>query len=132
MASGIMNGGATLGLAAILPGASNVYIALLTQLPSDADGTGLVEASGNGYARVAVSAWLTITDTSGTKRVNQNAITFSALTGALNDIVGWAIYTASSGGTLLGVGSTTSQDFIATDQPQFAAQTLGLYSKASI
>ena len=72
------------------------YLALLTTLPSDNTGTGLVEMSGGSYARVQIdSSWAAAS--SGTASTNAN-IEITCNTGT---VVGWAMYDTSTSGNML-------------------------------
>jgi hypothetical protein len=135
--SGLSSTGVNVALAAIMVSGTDRYVGLLTTLPNSRDGTGLVEASGSGYARVAHSAWLNGTSGSDVVRMNSGSVTFAALTAALDGIVGWGIWDAAAAGNLLAFGpmltaggDETSIDFIASDQPQFADQELKLAVRA--
>lgn len=105
-----------------LPQGTDVWIALFTTMP-DADGVGGVEAAGSSYARVAHQDWVTsVRESDGvsfTERRNNGDIEFPTLTGALDGVVGWGAYDASTGGALRW-GSTfrKERDFIATEQPR--------------
>lgn len=86
------------------------YVALFTTLPAD-DGTGGTEVSGTGYARVGYnpsdSNWSAI---SAGESHNLVKIQFGSPTANWGTVVGWGIYSASSGGTyLLGDTLTTSR-----------------------
>lgn len=129
---GLSEIGKELALAAVLPNGTDVWVALLTTMPDEEDGTGLVEAMGSGYARVAHDAWLNTTADGVTYRTNDGAIEFAALSGALS-VVGWAIYDADTGGDLLAFGSlrdvageVLAYNFVSTDQPRFIAQELSI------
>ena len=89
---------------------ANVYLALCTVLPTDADtGATLTEANYTGYARKAVAA-ADLNAASGGSISNGNAITFAACTAGSSTIVGWALVTSSSGaGTIIAWGSMTSK-----------------------
>lgn len=129
MASGLMNTGAATALAAAIPNGTSVYVGLLTQMPLDATGAGLIEAAGSGYARIAFSTWLTTNSTSGSIRTNSGAITFAALSAALAGIVGFGIWSAITGGNLIACGLVNNGvaiSFVSTDQPSFADQTLNV------
>lgn len=115
----------------VLPSGTNKYVGLLTALPTDRDGTGLVEATGASYARVANLAWTTATVVNDTVRSNTSAVTFPTLTGALAGIVGWAIWSASVAGNLIAFGPLTdssdlpvTRSFVNGDTPRFAAAEL--------
>jgi len=123
---GLSQYGAEQSLLALIPAATARYIALFTSIP-DFDGGGGVEASGSGYARKSHSAWATATASDVTRRSNTGAITFAALTGALNGITAWGMYDAAVAGNLIARdyirdsnGDAISRDFIATDQPTFS------------
>jgi hypothetical protein len=110
----------------VLPNGTNKFIALLTTLPTARDGTGLVEASGSGYARKAHQAWTNSTVANNTVRANNGAITFAALTGDLPGIVGWAIYDLIAGTNLIAfgplvdaAGAEITRNFLNGDQPVF-------------
>lgn len=91
-----------------------LYVALLTTMPTAASGTGLVEVSGTGYARQAVtgaSGWNAITtngDNVTEQATNNAAITFPAAGGSWGTVLGVAIYDAVSAGNLLMYGTLTS------------------------
>jgi len=72
-------------------------IGLLTTMPAD-DGTGFVEASGNGYARVTRNPSDANYNISTDIVSNAADIVFNALTGPIGEIVGWATF--DGGGTI--------------------------------
>lgn len=120
-----------LSTANVLPSGTNKYIALLTALPTARDGTGLVEASGSAYARVAHSAWVNVTSGSDTLRKNSGTIAYTTFTANLSGVLGWAIYSASTGGSLIAFGPLVDSDglavtrnFLNGDQARFADQEL--------
>jgi hypothetical protein len=122
-----------LSTANVLPSGTNKYVALLTTLPSARDGTGLVEATGSSYARVAHSAWSNSTVSDDTVRSNSSTITFPTLTGSLSGVVGWAIYSASTSGNLIAFGPLVddtgveiTRNFISGDVPTFATGELDI------
>jgi hypothetical protein len=79
-------------------------VALYTVLPAD-DGTGGTEVTGGGYARVNSSGkWSTPSAGVGS---NSSTIDFGTSSASWGTIVGWAIMTASSGGTMLRKGPVT-------------------------
>ena len=97
---------------------STVYVALLTTVPSDDTGTGLVEVSGGAYARQAIvgsSGWSSIAPVSGgsgttpEQMSNAGVITFPTPTANWGTIIGIALYDASTAGNLLYWSSITSQ-----------------------
>jgi hypothetical protein len=130
-----MGGMATYGkqqaLAGLFPNGTAFYAGFLTALPSDDDGTGLVEATGSGYARKSHSAWMNVDESPEWYRVNNGAIEFAALTADLEDIVGWGIWTAVSGGSLVAWGpmldvgeNEITKTFTNGNQPRFVSQEL--------
>lgn len=83
------------------------YVALLTALPTDGDGTGITEANWTGYARVAVTNNSTnfpaATVVSHVATVTcQAAIAFGTVSGlgSAITVVGIALYDASSSGNM--------------------------------
>lgn len=138
MSLGLAQSGSEAALDAVLPNGTDRFIALLTTLPSDVAGTGLVEATVAGYARIAHDAWANATASNKTTRSNSSAITFAALTEDLPDVVGWGIFDALTVGTLLAFGETVdaadipiSVDFVATNEPRFAIGELELFLQVS-
>lgn len=130
-----MGGLATFGkqeaLKGVLPNGTEFFAAFLTTLPSDDAGTGLIEATGSGYARKGHSVWISVDESPEWFRVNSGAIEFAALTANLKDILGWAIYTAVSGGTLVAFGdlldvseNEITKTFTSGSQPRFVSQEL--------
>lgn len=95
-------------------------------LGSAASDSSFTEISGSGYARVQVTAW-TI---SNGQASNTSAVTFPVATGSWNSGSSFAyfgVYTASSGGTLIGYGSLDSARTVTTDsQPAFASGVLAV------
>jgi len=130
-----MGGLATYGkqqaLAGVLPNGTAAYAGFLTTLPTDDAGTGLVEATGSGYARLGHSAWMNVDESPEWYRVNNGAITFAALSADLDDCVGWGLWTAVAAGTLIAWGplldvgeNEVTQTFTSGNQPQFVTQEL--------
>ena len=130
-----MGGFATYGkqqaLAGVLPGSTTFYVAFLTTLPTDDDGTGLVEATGSGYARKSHGVWVNVDESPEWYRANSGAIEFAALTANLEDIVGWAIYTLVTGGSLVAWGplldvseNEITKTFTSGNQPRFVTLEL--------
>lgn len=126
---GLSEYGAEQGLAStnVLPNGTSKYVALLTALPTARDGTGLVEAAGSGYARIAHNAWVNATVGNDTIRKNNGVITYAVLTGNLSGIVGWAIYSAVAAGNLIAfgplvdsAGAEVTRNFLIGDQPRWA------------
>lgn len=81
---------------------ANLYLALLTAMPTKDDGTSLVECAASGYARqpITPAQWAAIT-TAGdfvTEQTSTNAdVVFPAM-GTTQTIVGCALYDASAAG----------------------------------
>lgn len=130
-----MGGLATYGkqqaLANVLKNGTTYYAGFLTTLPSDDDGTGLVEASGSGYVRKGHSAWINVDESPEWYRVNNGAVEFAALTDDLEDCVGWALWTTLGGGSLVGFGplldvggNEITKTFTSGNQPRFVDQEL--------
>jgi hypothetical protein len=128
--SGLTDYGEQQALIALLPNGTNVYIGFFTTLPAD-DGTGGVEASGSGYARVNHAAWINVAEDPITYRVNNGAISFSALTADLASIIGWGIWDAAVAGNLIAFGplldvseNEITKTFTSGNQPRFVDQEL--------
>lgn len=131
--AGLTTYGLGLGLAPSLPNGTTRYLALLTTLPTSVDGTGAVEASGSGYARAGHSAWTATTIDGVSYRRNNGTIEWPELTGALDGVAGWGIYTDSSGGSLIAygpvqdiTGADTTRNLAATDMPRLLDQELNV------
>lgn len=86
--------------AALLSGQAT-YVALLTTLPVDSSGEGLVEAA---LARVSCVAWVATTQDGGQVITNNAAIEFTEVSAALA-VVGFGIFDSFSGGGLIAVGA---------------------------
>lgn len=91
---------------------SNLYVALLTTMPTDNTGTGLVEVSGTSYARqqVTPAQWAAIATTgSFTETTSSNvAVTFPAAGSNWGTVVGVALYDALTTGNLLRFGTLST------------------------
>lgn len=117
-------------LATIIPTSSQTWAGFFTVAPDD-DGTGGTEATGSGYARAAVSSWVT-TEVSGVRYRETGAdVAFAALTADLDDIVAWGVWDAVSGGNLLAwgplldvSGNEVTQTFTSGNQPRFSTGEL--------
>lgn len=100
-----------------------IYVALSTEDPLD-DGSGLVEPSGNGYARAQTAS----TDwnvSSGGAIDNTNEITFNEAAGNWGTITHFALMDAASGGNLLVRGALSQSKPVSSgDTPKFAAGDL--------
>lgn len=118
----LLNGGA-----AVTP--ANVYLALFTTLPSG--GAGGTEASGGGYARLAVltdnSHW-TVTANSAANAADLAMFTASGAVSSSANIVGFGLYDASTSGNLLAYAPVATPAAITTSGqvPTFTAGTLVL------
>lgn len=84
-------------------GTTSIHISLLSVLPEE--GTGEIEISPIGYARVPETVWTTIPSdsTAATIRSNGSTLTFGAY-GEDVTVRGWAAYDALTGGNLLASG----------------------------
>jgi hypothetical protein len=110
---------------------TNVYVALYTSDPTDADsGT---EVTGGSYARVAVSvadaSWSAPADNSGSQRItNAGAITFPAPTANWGTVTHFGIRDASSAGNLLHHGALGTSRTINNGDgaPSFAVGALAI------
>lgn len=110
---------------------ANLYVALLTAVPTKNDGTGLTEVSGSSYARQAIasSGWSAISqaaDSIHDQISNSAAVTFPAVTTTSYTVVGVAIYDAATVGNLLWYASVTSQAVAVGNQYSIAAAALVL------
>jgi hypothetical protein len=129
--SGLTDYGEQQALIALLPNGTNVYVGFFTVLPTADDGTGGTEATGSGYARKDHQAWLNVAEVPITYRVNNGAVEFAALTADLEDIVGWGIWDAVSGGNMIAFGplldvseNEITKTFTSGNQPRFVDQEL--------
>lgn len=83
------------------------YVALLTTLPTDNNGTGLVEVTttGTAYARQAVTSstgWSAVSTSGSLQQMsNAAAVTYAAATANYGTVVGVAVYDAVTAGNLL-------------------------------
>jgi hypothetical protein len=104
---------------------TSVYVALFTAAPSDTGGG--TEVSGNGYARVTMTAGWTITGTA-TRAENTAAVTFPQASGGnWGTITHVGIFDAATVGNLLFHGALTASKVVNdTDQIEFPATTLGV------
>lgn len=104
---------------------TNFYVALLTTNPTKNDGTGLVECSDTGYARLPIapaSGWSAISlngDNIHDQISNAAALLFGAAVAAYT-VVGLAIYDALTLGNLLAYGAVASQTVSPPNQYQIA------------
>ncbi len=109
---------------------ANVYFALFTAAPAESGGG--TEASGGGYARVAVAnnntnfAAASSPGGVGTK-LNATMIAFPQASGSWGTVTHFGIFDASSGGNLLISGAlTTSRAVVSGDTPRFLANAFSL------
>lgn len=128
--AGLTPTGLGLGLTAALANGTPRYVALFTTNPGS-DGVGAVEATGSGYGRASHSAWIDAVVAGVTYRKNDGTIEWAEVTGILAGIVGWGIYTASSGGSLLAFGpvrdvdgNEVTRNLAARDMARFLDQEL--------
>ena len=124
--SGLTDHGEGLAIAGALPNGTARYVGFFTVEPTADDGTGGTEATGSGYARKSHSAWTTTTVGEVTYGINNGAVTFTALTADLEDIVAWGVWDAASGGNLIAfgplldvAGNEITQTFTSGNNPQF-------------
>ena len=111
----------------LLPNGSDSYVGLFTTMP-ELDGTGGVEASGSGYARVVHSTWYDSIVGHVATRLNLGAIRFAALTAGLT-VRGWGVWDGAD--DLVAFGPTRNADLrprafslVATDEPGFTSGAL--------
>jgi len=128
---GLATYGKQLAFEGALPNDTEFFVGLLTTVPTDDAGTGLVEATGSGYARIGHSTWLSIVDSSEWYRVNKDAVELAVLTSDLTGILGWGIWTLGAGGSLVAWGSLVDVDsnsvtrtYKSGDQPRFISQEI--------
>lgn len=102
---------------------TDLFVALSTADPLD-DGSGLAEPAGGSYARVNFNTW-----NAAAARVttNNGVVTFPTATGAWGTITHWAIFTASSGGTMIAHGALTAPKVVGVgDTASFADDALSI------
>lgn len=86
-------------------GPTTLYIGLFTTNPSDDAGTGVVEVSGNAYARASVTSGMSATGWAGTQAAaSTTASTGTGGTTSNNGIITFATPTPAGWGTVTGVG----------------------------
>jgi len=93
------------------------WLALLTTLPTNPDGTGLVEASGGNYGRASVAF-----DAASVGVMANTAAEYvpsAASTADLGTIVGWALYDAETGGNLVAYGELMLGESLGSSDTQF-------------
>jgi len=102
--------------------ATNIYVALFVGDPTDT-GTGGVEVSGGGYARVSTTPADWNVAAAGSID-NANVITFAKATGSWGTPDYFALYDAVAG-NLIGSGAITTPKATTTDDtPSFAAGSI--------
>lgn len=104
----------TAGRDAAITGNTSVitHVGLLTAITSWRAGT-VTEATFTGYGRASIT-WGAAGDTTagdGRKKSNSAAVTFAQNTGSNQDVIAYGLYSASTAGTLHGIG------LLDTDQP---------------
>lgn len=109
------------------------YFALVTTAPTTNTGTGLVEATGTGYARVAVTKNATNFPAASARSISNGvAITWAQAGASWGTIVGIALYDAASAGTFLGYAALgTSKAVNSGDTAQIAAGAFTVTSAGS-
>ena len=103
---------------------TTLKIDLLTTMPTDDAGTGLVKASYTGYVQKSVTNNSTnfpaATGADPSVKSNGVAFTFGEKTDAGSiTVLGWVIY-KNDGTTIIQIGSVTSQAVAQDDTPEFA------------
>jgi len=108
-------------------GLTNVYIGLFVTTQSTDAGPG-TEVTGGSYARVqSKGSWATPTSGNPSSVTTNAVITFPTATAAWGDIIGFAIFSALSGGTMLMWGALTATKTVGNgDTASFAAGALTL------
>ena len=102
-----------------------IYVGLSTADPTD-DGSGLVEPSGNGYARVQTSASDCNAASSGSLD-NAGDITFAQATGNWGTITHFALFDAATAGNMLAHGTLSQSKAIGeSDTARFEAGDLDI------
>ena len=102
---------------------ASVYLALFTDMTGvEESGTLTNELSGNGYARKQITG---LPAASSGQIASDAAIYFDPATGDWDEVVGWAIMDAASGGNVLYAGTLTiPRTFLSGDTPYIAAGAL--------
>jgi hypothetical protein len=104
---------------------TTVYVALCTNTVTTT--TACTEPSGNGYARVAVTASTGNWPITANSVANGAVITFPAATGSWGTITYFQIYDASTAGNPLWYGALTSSQTISSGAtPSFAISSLSV------
>ena len=91
---------------------ANLYVALLTTMPTVNDGTSLVEVSGTSYARqqVTPAQWAAISTSSNTTETTATnvAVTFPAAGSNWGTVLGVALYDALTSGNMTRYGTLST------------------------
>lgn len=103
---------------------ATLYFALYTSAPTSAGGG--TQVSGNGYARVGVTAGTAKFTVTANAVTNDDAITWPQATGNWGDIVAVGIFDAASGGNLLAFFSIETQTVVRGIAPSIAAGAFDL------
>lgn len=99
---------------------TNIYVALYSVAPTDAEGGS--ELSGSGYARKVCNTW---DGAAGGATANTGAITFAQATGDWGEVVAFGIFDAITGGNFLAWADlTVSKTILNGDTAEFAAGEL--------
>jgi hypothetical protein len=102
--------------------APSIYVGLSTANPGE-DASGLAEPSGNGYARVEVTAWSRATSTVD----NDSAVTFPEASGSWGTITHFALFDAATSGNMLAYAALDSSRVVTSGiTPRFAAGELDI------
>jgi hypothetical protein len=104
------------------------FVALYTAPPSDTGGGTEVSASGTGYARTAVTFGAATGSGAGPSTVRNSAnVEFPAATTNWGDVTHFAIFTASTAGTMLGWAPlAAARTILAGDTLRFLANELAV------
>lgn len=113
------------GGSAFGPGGT-LYLALVTVAVGESDtGSSITEAGYTSYARKSFTSSDWNAASAGAK-TNLNALAFAQATGGSATVIGFAIVTASSAGTILMFGTLTSASISTGITPQFDVASLTL------
>lgn len=109
---------------------ATVYVAGVTTAPTNANGSGIVEASGTSYARVAVTNNTTNWPAAASRvKSNGTTITFPTAGASWGTWVGIALYDAASAGNFLAYAALSSSQAVGSGvTPQFAPGVLTITS----
>jgi hypothetical protein len=105
------------------PTVNGLYLALCTVAPGETDtGSTLTEASYTGYARKQIVP-ADMTSASSGETHNNTTETFADCTAGSSTIIGWALCTASSAGSVVIFGTCTSTTISTTQTPATVASS---------